>query len=46
MRKITKCLGCGKVTTCILFRGTQGYCFWKCRECAKKHLSNGVKRWQ
>ena len=47
MRKITKCLDCGKVTMCILFKGSQGdYCFWKCRDCAKKHLGYGVKRWQ
>lgn len=46
MRQITKCLGCGKKTMCILFKGTQGSCFWKCRECAKKHLGAYVKRWQ
>lgn len=47
MRKITKCLGCGKVTMCTLFKGSQGdYCFWKCKDCSKKYLGYGVKRWQ
>jgi hypothetical protein len=46
MTKIAKCLGCGRTIKCTLYRGTQGYCFWKCRECARKHLGDNVKRWQ
>ena len=46
MTKITKCLGCGRTIKCTLYKGTQGSCFWKCRECAKKFLGAYVKRWQ
>ena len=46
MTKITKCLGCGRTIKCTLYKGTQGSCFWKCSECAKKFLGAYVKRWQ